>query len=69
MKTVLNIAITLFNPQNAGNYASENLVFNFLRTKACPETDPLNYRRPYIPSLLSLSNSQANHVFIWLINY
>ena len=29
MKTVLNTAITLFNPQNAGNYASENLVFNF----------------------------------------
>ena len=29
MKTVLNIAITLFNPQNAGYYASENLVFNF----------------------------------------
>ena len=29
MITVLNTAITLFNPQNAGNYASENLVFNF----------------------------------------
>ena len=30
MKTVLNtVLITLFNPQNAGNYASENLVFNF----------------------------------------
>ena len=29
MKTVLNTAITLFNPQNAGNYSSENLVFNF----------------------------------------
>ena len=30
MKTVLNISITLLNPQNAGNYASENLFFNFI---------------------------------------
>ena len=28
MKTVLNATITLFNPQDARNYASENLVFN-----------------------------------------
>ena len=28
MKTVLYTTITLFNPHNAGEYASENLVFN-----------------------------------------
>ena len=49
MKTVLYTTITLFIPQNAGNYASENLVFNFFVNEACPETDPLNYRRPDTP--------------------
>ena len=57
MKTVLNTAITLFNPQNAGNYASENLVFNFfVNGSMSRDLTP--------PSLLPLSNSQANHVFI-----
>ena len=31
MKTVLNATITVFNPQDARNYASENLVFNVSR--------------------------------------
>ena len=41
MKTVRNTAITLFNPQNAGNYASENLVFNFFcERKHVPRLTP-----------------------------
>ena len=34
MKTVLYPTITLFNPKNAGKYASENLVFNFFANES-----------------------------------
>ena len=63
MKTVLNTAITLFNPQNAGNYASENLVYNFFvnggMSRDWPPKLPETWHPPP-PSLLPLSNSQAN---------
>ena len=69
MKTALNTNITLFNPQNAGNFGSENLFFNFCERKHVPRLTPLITGDLTSPSLLPLSNSQANHVFIGLINY
>ena len=65
MKTVFYTTITLFNPRMLENTLLRIwFSISFLRTEACPETDPLNNSRPYTPSLLPLSNSQANHVFI-----
>ena len=54
--------LVLFNPQSAGNYGTENLFFNFCERKACPETDPLNYRRPYITLSLEINSSLCNIV-------
>ena len=56
MKTVLYTTITLFNPKNAGNYASENLVFNFFANESMS--------RDWTPKLQAFFNIPLTTAFV-----
>ena len=56
MKTVLYTTITLFNPKNAGNYASENLVFNFFANESMS--------RDWTPKLQAFFNIPLTIAFV-----